>query len=120
MGIKFVKEGNVCDRCKKPDTEVGTITHYTEFNQNSLLCSKCIEEIKEVHTRKCSNCKKPVGVTELSTYNQKNDLCYDCIKKMDKSQKVKLKTKNFVIDNWKFWIATSIGIISIIVIFIIK
>ena len=58
MPIEFKKEGNTCERCKKLETEVGKITHYTEHGDDLLLCPKCLEFRERPYTEICPKCKR--------------------------------------------------------------
>ena len=80
MPIEFKKEGNACERCKKQDTEVGKITHYTKHGANLLLCPKCFEDRERPYTEKCPKCKRIAyehgGLTyyDDSDVNDSNDI----------------------------------------------
>ena len=60
MGIEFVEEGNQCVKCKKLDSEVGKIIHYTDSHDGftGLLCSECIDRREKPYTVICPKCKK--------------------------------------------------------------
>jgi len=58
MPIEFKREGNVCEKCKKLDTEVGKITHYIKHGADLLLCPKCLEFRERSYIEKCPKCKR--------------------------------------------------------------
>ena len=58
MPIEVKREGNACEKCKKLDTEVGKITHYTKHGADLLLCPKCLEFRERTYTEICPKCKR--------------------------------------------------------------
>jgi len=56
--LKFKREGNQCEKCKKLDTEVGKITHYTKHGDDLLLCPKCLEFRERPYIEKCPKCNR--------------------------------------------------------------
>lgn len=58
MPIEHKREGNQCERCKKLQTEVGKITHYTKHGADLLLCPKCLKFREKTYTEKCPKCKR--------------------------------------------------------------
>lgn len=60
MPIEFKEQGDVCKKCKKPNTEVGPITYYTDPHDGykGLLCSECIKRREKSYTEKCPKCKR--------------------------------------------------------------
>ncbi|QLH07667.1 hypothetical protein [Nitrosopumilus ureiphilus] len=58
MPIEFKRESNACEKCKKLDTEVGKITHYTKHGTNLLLCAECIKKREKPYTEICPKCKR--------------------------------------------------------------
>ena len=120
MSIEFKREGNACERCKKQDTEVGKITHYTKHDADLLLCPKCLEDQERPYTEKCPKCKRVAyehgGMSFYGTvpYDYE-DMCVECVQKKEARDAKKLKIKNFMKKHWKFWISISIPIVGIIV-----
>ena len=60
MPIEFKEQGDVCKKCKKPNTEVGPITYYTDPHDGykGLLCSECIKRREKSYTEKCPKCNR--------------------------------------------------------------
>jgi len=60
LPFEFKEQGDVCKKCKKPNTEVGPITYYTDPHDGykGLLCSECIKRREKSYTEKCPKCKR--------------------------------------------------------------
>jgi len=58
MPIEFKRKGNACEKCKKLDTEVGKITHYTEHGADLLLCADCLKRREKPYKEICPICKR--------------------------------------------------------------
>jgi len=58
LGIKQVREGNQCEKCKKDVSEVGKLTHYTKHGADLLLCPKCLEFREKPYTEICPKCNR--------------------------------------------------------------
>jgi len=71
MPIEFKREGNACEKCKKLDSEVGKITHYTDPHDGyeGLLCSECIKKREKPYTEICPICKRVAYEHGGLTYN---------------------------------------------------
>ena len=145
MPIEHKRVGNACERCKKLDTEVGKITHYTKDGADLLLCPKCLEQREKHYTEKCPKCKKIAyehgGLTfyddsdvddsnsdinddfESFVYDEKPPsselMCMECydkkVVKERKARKIKLIIKNFAKNNWKTWISITFAIIGLVI-----
>jgi len=120
--IEFKREGNACERCKKQDTEVGKITHYTEHGSDLLLCPKCLKKEEEPYTEICPKCKKRAyehgGMTVFGDEPEDfEEMCIECYEKKEskdaKRDAIKLTIKNFMKDHWKFLISISISIVAV-------
>ena len=113
MGIKFVKEGNACEHCRKQKTDVGKITHYQKHEIDSLLCESCITEFENDKCNECNN------IREQSERDIPNNLCNACSQVKESNEtRTRISTEkrnNFIKDNWKFWIGSSITIIIAII-----
>jgi len=59
LGIKNVREGNQCERCKKDVSQVGPTDYFEEYDL--VLCEKCAEETIKEKNLKCPKCKKVVS-----------------------------------------------------------
>ncbi len=125
MPIETKREGNTCDKCHKPNTEVGAITYYTDPNDGyeGLLCSECIKKREKSYTEICPKCKRlAYKHGGMSFYGEPpyddEEMCLECVekteRKMAKRIAIKLKIKNFTKDNWRFWIMVIIGILGLI------
>jgi len=79
MEIDFVKEGNVCGRCKKIDTSVGKMTRYKNHGLDKLLCQDCIKEIEDYYSLKCSKCGKPVHLRGNLIEYENEKICTICM-----------------------------------------
>ena len=126
MSIEHKREENACAKCKKLNTEVGPITHYTDPHDGyeGLLCSECIKRREKPYTEKCPKCKKlAYQHGGMSVYgevpNDFEDMCLECVEKKEvRDAKIAartLKIKNFAKDHWKFWITLTIAIIGLII-----
>ena len=126
MPIEHKREGNACAKCKKLNTEVGPITHYTDPHDGyeGIVCSECIKRREKPYTEKCPKCKKlAYQHGGMSVYgevpNDFEDMCLECVEKKEvrdsKIAATKLKIKNFAKDHWKFWITLTIAIIGLII-----
>lgn len=60
MPIKFKREGNACEKCKKTYSEVGKITHYKDQHDGyeGLLCENCIKKREKPYKEICPICKR--------------------------------------------------------------
>jgi len=122
MPIEFKREGNACEKCKKQDTEVGNITHYTKHGDNLLLCSECLKKREKPYTEICPKCKRVAyehgGMSAYGEEPPFEDMCVECVEKKEakeaKRNSIKLTIKNFAKDHWKFWIMLTIAIIGLI------
>ena len=74
MPIEVKREGHTCDKCKKSDTEVGKITHYTKHGDDLLLCPKCLEFREEPYTETCPKCKRVAYEHGGLTYYDDSDV----------------------------------------------
>jgi len=125
MPIEFKEEGNACAKCKKLDTDVGPITHYTDPHDGykGLLCSECIKRREKPYTEICPKCKRVAyehgGMSFYGDEPPFEDMCLECLEKKEareaKRNAIKLTIKNFAKDHWKFWITISISIVAIII-----
>ncbi len=117
MPIEF--ESNICARCHKSDNEVGKIKLRKEHKINKYLCSKCFEKAEKPYTAICPKCKRVAHeYGGMSAYGERppfEDMCVECVEKKEKRvakrNALKLKIKNFLIKNWRFWIGTAIALI---------
>ena len=61
MGIEFVKEGNVCERCKLQAGENNhKLEHFKKYDIDELLCRDCREQIENNFIKECPECKKEI------------------------------------------------------------
>ena len=112
LGIKFKREGNQCERCKKDVSEVGKLTFYTEYD--FLCCDKCIKEITKEKNLQCSKCKKVVGLKGLTEHHGKQ-LCYNCMENVKNKEVQTEKRKSFLKKNWFKWIMIGFATIALLV-----
>jgi len=112
LGIKFKREGNQCERCKKFDTEVGKTTFHEEYDL--LCCEKCFKETIEEKNLKCPRCRKVVGLDGLTEHRGKQ-MCYQCVKDAKRNEIRTEERKRFFKTNWKYWITTVLIIIGIVI-----
>ncbi len=117
LGIKFKREGNQCERCKKDVTEVGKMGFYEEYDL--WCCDKCIKETTEEKNLKCSKCKKVVGLDGLTEHNGKQ-LCYQCVKDAKKNEVKTEERKRFFKTNWFKWIMIGLGWGSLLAVVILR
>ena len=73
MPIEFKRSGDTCEKCNKPNTEVGKITHYTKHGADLLLCSKCLESREKPYTEICPKCKRVAYEHGGLTYYDESD-----------------------------------------------
>jgi len=141
LGIVHKRKGDACEKCKKQNTEVGEITHYTGHGADLLLCPTCLKKREKTYTEKCPKCKRVAyehgGLTyyddsdadDPDTNDSDNDdgfdydeeppsfesMCMEChekkVARVKKIRRAKLTIKNFAKDHWKFWVGTAITII---------
>jgi len=114
LGIKIVREGNACDRCKKQNTEVGKVTHYTSYGEDLLLCESCIEITDKEKTLKCPKCKKVVGTEGMTEYKTKS-MCYKCKEKAVAREEKTQERIRFFKKYWYVWFG---GFIAFIIAFL--
>lgn len=123
MPVEVKREGHNCEKCKKSDTEVGKITHYTKHGDDLLLCPKCLEFRERPYTEKCPKCKRVAyehgGMSAYGIGPSFENMCLECVEKREardaKIIAIKSTIKNFAKGHWKFWITISISIIAIII-----
>jgi len=131
LPIEFKREADVCDKCHKPNTEVGKLTDYTDPHDGyrRLLCSKCIEFREKPYKEVCPKCKRlAYKHGGMSFYGEPpyddEDMCLECVERKEREvaerTAQKLKIVNFLKNNWKFWIATAIAILAGITGFIFR
>jgi len=108
LGIKNVREGNQCERCKKDTSEVGKMEFYEEHDL--WCCDKCIKETVKEKNLKCYKCKKVVGIENMTEHNNES-MCYNCKEKdVTKRKKTKERIK-FFRKYWYVWFGALIAII---------
>ena len=73
---------NVCERCKKLDTDVGKLTHYKNHELNKLLCQNCITEIDDYYSLRCSKCNKPAHLRGNLIEHKNEKICTVCMDKI--------------------------------------
>ena len=125
MPIEFKKEGNACERCKKLDTEVGPITYYTDPHDGytGLLCSECIKRREKPYIEICPKCKRVAyehgGMSAYGHEPPFEDMCVECVEKREirdaKKNAIKSTIKNFLMNNWKYWISTGLIITGLVI-----
>jgi len=76
MPVEQKREGNVCEKCKKSNTEVGPITEYKDPHSTykGLLCSDCIEMREKPYTERCPVCKELAYKKGGLTFFDESDL----------------------------------------------
>ena len=110
MPIEFKRTTNVCDRCQKDVSVVGSLNEF----EAQQLCSNCYEKTNNEKNLKCPKCKKAVGSNGITEYNSKL-MCYKCMYDTKKKEEKTKDRINFFKRNWKFWIMLSIAIIGLVV-----
>ena len=50
--------GSTCERCRNISSEELEVTHYTENDDDRLLCDNCIKEIRKERDEEIENVKK--------------------------------------------------------------
>lgn len=115
MPIEHRRVGDICDICGDRLPESKNVSTYPEHEP--LLCQKCTDEETERKNKECSVCKKPVGVQNLSTYNNKQ-MCYPCVKIQSAKDKKREKRKKNFLDNKMVWIGIAGIIVAIIGVYI--
>ena len=114
LGLKRVREGNQCERCKKDVSEVGKMAFYEEYDL--WCCDKCIKETTEEKNLKCSKCKKVVGLEGLTEHNGKQ-MCYQCVEDVKKNEVKTEERKRFFKTNWFKWITLILALIAILTVY---
>ena len=74
MPIEVKREGHTCEKCKKSDTEVGKIIHYTKHGDDLLLCPKCLKFRERPYTEICPKCKRIAYKHGGLTYYDDSDI----------------------------------------------
>jgi len=108
LGIKFKREHNICERCKKDVSEVGKTAFFEEYDL--VLCTKCAEETIKEKNFKCPKCKKVVGTVKMTEYNDK-PMCYECKEKALVKEKKTRERIRFFRKYWYIWFGAFIAII---------
>ena len=113
MGIEFVKEGNVCERCKLQAGENNhKLEHFKKYDIDELLCRDCREKIERENNIECPQCKKVITDGTLHFDEIGNvTYCNDCHMNNIEKRVKKRERKYFIVTNWKFWISTAIAVI---------
>lgn len=118
MGIKFVRENNNCERCRKFNTEVGATRHYTEHDLDMVLCESCIEIVEVPYHQKCSKCNELVWKHGGRINYEDTVICKECHTKILKKKESRKKVFDFVKRHWAKWIGFGLtlifGIIAIV------
>ena len=70
---------NVCERCEKPDSDVGQLTQYQNHELDKLLCQNCIKEIDDYYSLRCSKCDKPAHLRGNLIEYQNEKICTICM-----------------------------------------
>ena len=70
---------NVCERCKKLDTDVGKLIPYKKHELDKLLCQNCIKEIDDYYSLRCSKCDKPAHFRGKLIEYQNEKICTICM-----------------------------------------
>ncbi len=117
MGVEFVKEGNVCNRCKiHAGVNNQKLEHFKKYDIDELLCRDCREKVEREFVKECPKCKKAISGSDLRIGNYHGEdfkECSDCYNKRVDVRVTKLQRKNFIKSNLKFTIATIISIIGL-------
>ena len=117
MGVEFVKEGNVCNRCKiHAGVNNQKLEHFKKYDIDELLCRDCREKIEREFVKECPKCKKAISGSDLRIGNYHGEdfkECSDCYNKRVDVRVTKLQRKNFIISNWKTWLGTGLTIIGL-------
>lgn len=122
LGIIHKREGNVCEKCKKENTEVGKMTDYTDPHDGygGLLCSECIKKREKPYTEICPKCKDNAYDNGGMTIADKDEppfeeMCMKCYEKDAKRKERLRKTKKTVKTNWYRLAIIAIGIVGVVV-----
>jgi len=124
--VNIIRAGSTCERCGNISSKELQVTHYTENDNDLLLCDECLQKItkeydeiieneRKARAIKCHNCKGFVWKLEgLRNYRGKQ-YCVKCQKEAEDKFENRKKIKDFFKSNWKFWIVLGFMITTILV-----
>lgn len=133
MGIKVERVGSTCERCSNIASKELKVTHYTENDNDLLLCDNCIlekekerlekkKEIDEIiendriaRERKCHKCNENVWSKGGVRKHEGEYYCKECVDKIQEKNEKTKKRNHFIKSNWRTWIFILIGIISLLI-----
>ena len=99
MGVEYVKEGNVCERCKiHAGVNNQKLEHFKKYDIDELLCRDCREKVEREFVKECPKCKKTISGSDLRIGNYHGEdfkECSDCYNKRVDVRVTKLQRKNF-------------------------
>ena len=99
MPIEYKRTTNVCDRCGKDISIVGKLEEFEE----QQLCSNCYKTTENEKNLKCPECKKVVGIDNMTEYKTES-MCYECKDNVKKKEEKTKERKKFLKTNWFKWI----------------
>ena len=70
---------NSCERCKKPESDVGSLSRYNNHDLDKLLCQNCIKEIDDYYSVTCSRCNKPAHMRGNLIDHKNEKICPVCM-----------------------------------------
>ena len=80
--------GSTCERCRNISSEELEVTHYTENDDDRLLCDNCIKEIRKERDEEIENVKKIRAIQketeEKERRKKRNDRIIQIIRKYGK------------------------------------
>ena len=125
LPVDIKRTGDRCEKCRRLRSVVGQITDYTDPHDGyrALLCSDCIQFHEKPYKSICPKCKrlahKHGGMSFYGEPSYHHEvMCFECVKKKEKKVKKqntkKLKIKNLLRKNWKFWIMLTVAVIILL------
>lgn len=82
---------NICERCKT-DTDAGKLMYYKNHELDKLLCQKCVKEIDDYYSLKCSKCNKPAHLRGNLIEYKNEKICTVCMDKIQTEQYDEIKS----------------------------
>ena len=126
MGIIHKRVGSTCERCGNIASKELKVTHYTENDNDLLLCDECIskdrkeideiiEKDKKARAIKCQKCNGFVWQKGGLVNYKDEKICKECHIKINEKFVKRERQKDFLKKNWHNWIFIGIAIAGLLI-----